>query len=144
MLKKLMMMLTLLAFALVVHAQEVTQPAADKKKPQKELTHEERADKLISRHASELKLTSEQQTLWKAAHIKHLQEREVIKKKKEGPTTKEERQQLSQDAKASEERYEQEILNILDPQQETQWQAIKIREEEKKQKRQEEKKAANK
>lgn len=140
-----MMMLTLLTFVTTVQAQELAPTnAGDNKKPQKELSPEERADKLISRRTSELKLTAEQQKLWKEAYVKHLQEREAVKTKKDGPTTKEERQQLSKDAKASEARYQQEILNILDSEQETNWQVIQKQEEEKRQKRQEERKAAKK
>jgi hypothetical protein len=123
---KILMVLILLAIGHGIFAQVENKTAQqDSQKPVKTMTAEEKADKLVSRRTHELQLTADQQTQWKAALMHHLQEKETLKTKKDGPTTKEVRKQLNNEQKASQEQYQSAILEILNPEQEIKWAEIR-------------------
>ncbi len=124
------MVLILLALGHGIFAQVESKTAQqDTKKPVKTMSAQEKADKLVTRRTQELQLTADQQTQWKAALMNHLQKKETLKSKKDGPTTKEERKQLNKEQKDSQEQYQSAILEILNPEQEIKWAEIKEKQE---------------
>lgn len=146
--RKISLMIAAIILSFAVTAQngaESNGKAARKQgKPVKEMTIEEKADKEVKKRTEQLGLTAEQQVKWREITLKQLATKEEQRKINEGPTTKEQRQEMMVERKKENKELEVSRNAILTPEQLEKWKTIQAEELAKKEERKEERKEDHK
>ena len=93
--------------------------------PKQQLTPEQKLEKEVMRAKTELSLSDEQATKWKAAAEKRNQKLMPVRDKLKGSTTPDERKAYRQEVKGTMDTFNSDVKSFLTAEQNTKWESVR-------------------